>query len=998
MRRIWKQHRFWTGSAILAVVCLSLYLTPLTHLFSSGPARVTLSPDSYGPGYELEWEGREGNVYFIERSRDLIKWELIPVFELGDGRPIRRTFHNEEGEATAFYRLVYSDDPNSELLSADYSGAGITSWDQIQLGYHPFKWVDTVGNRIHDAWEMHHFGMVGIDPNGDADGDGMANLLEFLLATDPNDASDFSTAVTTPESVHTHATTETVYLGWEKSLGMYPISFYRIYRDGAHLRNFNPGEWKAGITDVTAEAGRTYVYGVQGRDNKGTFSEIAEIEVTTPLESAIPSPWNSIDLGEVYQGPGHSAYHESSDLYVLAASAGDIIDNHHFVYREFVGDFAVSTRVHLAEPTSYWSKAGLAVTEDLSGEGRGVSYAFSGMSDAQIQKRGAYGGGIGAITTPGVHTEGWIRIERSGEVWRFSASRDGLHWIIVGEEFLELPADAPVYLGLAVANNNQHNYGTGVFSDLVFEDRTGPEWNPADSTDSDGDGFTDYEETYILFSDPGVADIGEVVVEQTLKGSDRSSALGRWAVVGDQLHARDERGWIEYTVQLPEDGIYRLSLELTELANPNSDRFHEFDFYLGDHFVDRVRLRLDADESGFAQIITPYLAAGEHTLRVYWDNTLTYRRIAVHGLEVHSLEDLGWVGHRLNIINGVITPVGVTNTTHISPFLIEGWAKHVAYLEVLDPDGHALETKRLPGDHWMAELPLAADGDAAEVAVRMENSALIKQVSARWVPLNVLEAEAHAPLRLRVEDQLMLDLGGADGELVVSRPDDADFEPVIFDLSGEGEIAVHAFATAGQYQISATTSDGAAAQLDVIVYASRFAGDLIIPTAKPAPWSHPDLDFSAEVEFDSRLAMAETTPVNGARTFIAGTNETLPRYLAARVPQSGAVLDTASVTGVRIASSLQTSLTFADALPDGTEIIEMPVVVSEVIPGMEVTLRIAVQGVTFDDGSLVKVLTADDFDELGRAMVRFLRSGDTATANCYVLDVTFPTADQGGEQ
>ncbi len=50
---------------------------------------------------------------------------------------------------------------------------------------HPF--IDTVGNGICDDWERAHFGIIGIDPHADPDGDGMTNLEEFLAGTDPND-------------------------------------------------------------------------------------------------------------------------------------------------------------------------------------------------------------------------------------------------------------------------------------------------------------------------------------------------------------------------------------------------------------------------------------------------------------------------------------------------------------------------------------------------------------------------------------------------------------------------------------------------------------------------------------------------------------------------------------------------------------------------------------------------------------------------------------------
>lgn len=50
--------------------------------------------------------------------------------------------------------------------------------------------LDEDANGLPDWWEMEFFGQIGQDPNADLDGDGLTNLQEFLLGTNPLEGSD----------------------------------------------------------------------------------------------------------------------------------------------------------------------------------------------------------------------------------------------------------------------------------------------------------------------------------------------------------------------------------------------------------------------------------------------------------------------------------------------------------------------------------------------------------------------------------------------------------------------------------------------------------------------------------------------------------------------------------------------------------------------------------------------------------------------------------------
>jgi Concanavalin A-like lectin/glucanases superfamily/Bacterial TSP3 repeat len=47
------------------------------------------------------------------------------------------------------------------------------------------KFIDSNNDGMADNWEMQYFGTLNVNPTGDADGDGLNNLQEFLVGTDP---------------------------------------------------------------------------------------------------------------------------------------------------------------------------------------------------------------------------------------------------------------------------------------------------------------------------------------------------------------------------------------------------------------------------------------------------------------------------------------------------------------------------------------------------------------------------------------------------------------------------------------------------------------------------------------------------------------------------------------------------------------------------------------------------------------------------------------------
>jgi hypothetical protein len=84
---------------------------------------------------------------------------------------------------------------NHSSIGGAYA-TGVSATGLIEILYPPAPAldpaVDSDNNGLPDAWEIEHFGAIGVDHAADADGDGTTNLMEYLAGTDPrNPASVF---------------------------------------------------------------------------------------------------------------------------------------------------------------------------------------------------------------------------------------------------------------------------------------------------------------------------------------------------------------------------------------------------------------------------------------------------------------------------------------------------------------------------------------------------------------------------------------------------------------------------------------------------------------------------------------------------------------------------------------------------------------------------------------------------------------------------------------
>ncbi len=155
----------------------------------------------------FSWLGQSGFSYFIQASPDLLDWTWAPNIEAGIDAPM--SYEVDGPTASGFFRLIRTDQTAADLDAADFDGDGFSNAFELTprprpggiIGFSglnpniqtsPLK-KDTDADGLDDKWEEENGfdptdnGSRFIDngPNGDPDNDGVTNLNEQRLGTQP---------------------------------------------------------------------------------------------------------------------------------------------------------------------------------------------------------------------------------------------------------------------------------------------------------------------------------------------------------------------------------------------------------------------------------------------------------------------------------------------------------------------------------------------------------------------------------------------------------------------------------------------------------------------------------------------------------------------------------------------------------------------------------------------------------------------------------------------
>jgi hypothetical protein len=203
-----------------------------------------------------------------------------------------------------------------------------------------------------------------------------------------------------------------------------------------------------------------------------------------------------------------------------------------------------------------------------------------------------------------------------------------------------------------------------------------------------------------------------------------------------------------------------------------------------------------------------------------------------------------------------------------------------------------------------------------------------------------------------------------------------------------GDVAAIAFREYGHYRIRSTWLDAAGlvheSSFPIHVPEVELGAPPAVTTGFTRLWTPDALPVEAELSADASLLLDEETD-NDPRVFRLLTHSAENARIIARLGADGPVADTTELHAlVNYSYVFGNTMQIVDVFQDGTQLVEFIIAVGGEIPeDFRVLIQPFKAGVTFDDGTLERVITADDLDELGRYKYRMLLPPDVPGSACH---------------
>jgi regulation of enolase protein 1 (concanavalin A-like superfamily) len=208
----------------------------------------------------------------------------------------------------------------------------------------------------------------------------------------------------------------------------------------------------------------SYSLTARATDNSGAVSTSAVVTIT--VTSGLPSPWQSLDIGNVGRA-GSVTY--SNGVYTVkgAGSAiGGTVDSLRYVYQLSSGDCDIKLRVASLTNTVTAAKAGVMIRESLNSNAREAGVWVTPSSGIIFTRRTSTGGTTSTTASTGKKAPYWVRLTRGTNSFSAYYGTNGTTWTKLGST-ITISMSTNAYMGMAVCSGATNTLSTSTMDNVI---------------------------------------------------------------------------------------------------------------------------------------------------------------------------------------------------------------------------------------------------------------------------------------------------------------------------------------------------------------------------------------------------------------------------------------------------------------------------------------------------------------------------------------------------
>jgi regulation of enolase protein 1 (concanavalin A-like superfamily) len=192
------------------------------------------------------------------------------------------------------------------------------------------------------------------------------------------------------------------------------------------------------------------------------------------------------DLSLWFRGHPVSFVETAPGSITMSASGNDIwnnADQFRFAFKRLTGNGSITVKVESVGNTNGWAKAGVMIRESLDPGSRHAAVVVTPSNGVSFPRRVLDNDVSTQINQTGVTAPHWVRLTRTGDVFKAEHSADGKTWASVGPDATASSASIPmlgtVHIGLCLTSHNTAAVTTAQFPGVAITGGVSGQWQSA---------------------------------------------------------------------------------------------------------------------------------------------------------------------------------------------------------------------------------------------------------------------------------------------------------------------------------------------------------------------------------------------------------------------------------------------------------------------------------------------------------------------------------------